>query len=61
MIRGNIGASEQRKRLIFGVFACVAATAWVFTYGAGSFSAAIVLFTLFWFAALGFLQAKEKT
>jgi hypothetical protein len=58
---GNIGASEQRKRLLFGVFALAAAMAWVFTGRASSFSGAIVLFALFWFGALGFLQAKEKT
>ncbi len=58
---GNIGVSEQRKRLIFGIFAVAAAIAWVLTGRASSFSGAVVLFALFWFGALGILQAKEKT
>lgn len=61
MQSGNIAPSEQRKRLIFGVIALLAAIAWVITGRAGSFAGAIVLFTLFWFGALGLLQAKEKT
>jgi hypothetical protein len=58
---GNIRASEQRKRLLFGVIAFAAGVAWVITGRATSFSGAIVLLILFWFGALGFLQAKEKT
>jgi hypothetical protein len=61
MTSGNIGLFEQRKRLIFGVFACAAGIAWVFTGRASSFSGALVLFILFWFGTLGILQAKEKT
>ena len=58
---GNIGVSEQRKRLIFGVLAGVAAIAWIVTGRTTSFSGALVLFVLFWFSALGILQAKKKT
>ncbi|HEX2226904.1 MAG TPA: hypothetical protein VHM64_07170 [Candidatus Binatia bacterium] len=58
---GNIGAAEQRKRLIFGVLAGVAAIAWIVTGRATSFSGALVLFFFFWFSALGILQAKRKT
>jgi hypothetical protein len=58
---GNIDAAEQRKRLIFGAVALAGALAWVLTGRASSFSGAIVLFALFWFGALGFFQAKEKT
>ena len=61
MIRGNIAPSEQRKRLIFGVLALAASIAWVLMGRTGSVSDVIVLFVLFWFGALGFLQAKEKT
>jgi hypothetical protein len=58
---GNIGASEQRKRLLFGILAVVAAIAWAMTGRASSLTGAVVLFLLFWFGALGILQAKEKT
>jgi hypothetical protein len=58
---GNIGRSEQRKRLLFGILASAAAAVWVLTGRASSLSGAIVLFVLFWFGALGILQAKEKT
>ena len=58
---GNIGVAEQRKRMIFGVIAGVAAIAWIVTGRATSFSGALVLFFFFWFSALGILQAKKKT
>jgi hypothetical protein len=58
---GNIGVSEQRKRLIFGIFALAGSIAWVLTGRASSFSGAMILFALFWFGALGIIQAKEKT
>jgi hypothetical protein len=60
-LTGNIGRSDQRKRLLFGVFALAAAVAWLFTARAHSLSGAIILFVLFWFGALGVLQAREKT
>jgi hypothetical protein len=60
-ITGNIGRSEQRKRLMFGVLAGAAAIAWIVTGRGSSFSGALFLFVLFWFSALGILQAKEKT
>jgi hypothetical protein len=59
--RGNIGASEQRKRLFFGILAMAAAMASAITGRASSLSGILVLFILFWFGALGVLQAKEKT
>jgi hypothetical protein len=58
---GNIAPREQRKRLLFGIIAAAAAIAWVWTGRASSFSGAILLFVLFWFGALGVLQAREKT
>jgi hypothetical protein len=56
----NIGAAERRKRALFGVIALAAGGAWLVTDRAGSFSGALVLFALFWFAALGLLQARRK-
>lgn len=58
---GNIERAEQRKRLFFGIFALSAAIAWAMAGRANSLSGALVLFVLFWFGALGILQAKEKT
>jgi hypothetical protein len=58
---GNIGVSEQRKRLFFGILAMAAAMAWAVTGRASSLSGILVLFILFWFGALGVLQAKAKT
>jgi hypothetical protein len=61
LARGNIGPSEQRQRLLFGVVALAAAVAWALMGRAGSYSGGVVLFVLFWFGVLGVLQAKEKT
>jgi hypothetical protein len=61
MIAGNIGPSEQRKRLIFGILAFGAACGWAIAGRASSFAGAIVLFALFWFGVLGIYQAREKT
>jgi len=61
MIAGNIGPSEQRKRLIFGALALAAGCGWVITGRAKSIAGALVLFALFWFGVLGLFQAKEKT
>jgi hypothetical protein len=61
MPSGNIAPSEQRKRLIFGVFAVAAASAWALTGRAGALSGALVLVILFWFGVLGLLQARTKT
>jgi hypothetical protein len=61
MAAGNISASEQRKRLLFGTLAIAAAFGWVLTGRAKSVTGAMVLFALFWFGILGLYQAKEKT
>lgn len=61
MSSGNIAPSEQRKRLIFGVLALTAGITWVIMGRADSLSGVMVVFILFWFGALGVLQAKEKT
>jgi hypothetical protein len=61
MIAGNIGPSEQRKRMIFGVLALAAGCGWVITGRAKSLAGAMILFALFWLGVLGLFQAKEKT
>lgn len=61
MIKGNIGPSEARKRLLLGLIAIAMGGAWVLAGGAKSLWGATILFTLFWFGALGLFQAKEKT
>jgi len=59
----NIGPREQRKRLVMGAVmsavAIITAGALIF-FGLSRWWRAGVFF-LFWFAALGFFQAKEKT
>jgi hypothetical protein len=61
MVAGNIGPSEQRKRLIFGALAIAAACGWAITGRARSLVGAMILFALFWFGVLGLYQAKKKT
>jgi hypothetical protein len=58
---GNLGPGERRKRLILGVAALIGALGWVFTGATGAVYQRILLFVLFWLAALGLFQAKEKT
>jgi hypothetical protein len=61
MTAGNIGSTEQRKRLLFGILAIAAGCGWAITGRAKSVTGALVLFALFWFGVLGFQQAREKT
>jgi hypothetical protein len=61
MAAGNIGPTEQRKRLLFGMVAIAAACGWAIMGRARSVTGAMVLFALFWFGVLGFQQARAKT
>lgn len=59
----NIGPRERRKRLAFGVAAFVvslAVLALLMAVEAGRWWR-LVLFPLFWSAALGFFQSRDKT
>jgi len=58
---GNLGLGERRKRLIFGAAALGGALGLSLAGITGAFYQRLFLFFLFWLAALGLLQAKEKT
>jgi len=58
---GNLGPGERRKRLIFGAAALLGALGLSLTGFIGAFYQRLFLFLLFWLAALGLLQAREKT
>ena len=61
MADGNLGFGERRKRLIFGAVALVGALGMSLAGIAALIYGRILLFLLFWIAALGLFQAKEKT
>ncbi|HEX8128410.1 MAG TPA: hypothetical protein VF527_04860 [Pyrinomonadaceae bacterium] len=59
----NIGAGEQRKRRLLGIVALTVGVAAAFilvVYDAPRLLRAVVFFPI-WIAALGLLQAREKT
>jgi hypothetical protein len=60
-VEGNLGASERRKRLAFGIFSLIAAFGLALSGRVSSFYGWVILFMLFWLGALGLFQAKEKT
>ncbi len=61
MARGNLGPSEQKKRLIFGLAALFLGLGMLAISGMNSVYSWVFLFLLFWVAGLGIFQAKEKT
>lgn len=61
MVEGNIGAVEQRKRRIAGLAALALGLAAVLMARPTGAIWWIILFSLFWFGALGLFQAREKT
>ena len=61
MADGNLGPNERRKRLIFGAVAFAGAVGLASAADGTSVYQKLLLFVLFWVAALGFIQAKEKT
>ncbi len=61
MADGNLGPGERRKRLAFGAVALAGAAGLAFAGVTNTVFQRIVLFVLFWIAALGLFQAKEKT
>jgi hypothetical protein len=61
MAQGNLGPSERRKRLIFGLAALSLGLGMLVISGMTSVYSWVFLFLLFWVAALGIFQAKEKT
>jgi hypothetical protein len=61
MAQGNLGPSERRKRLIFGLAALSLGLGMLVISGMTSVYSGVFLFLLFWVAALGIFQAKEKT
>ena len=61
MADGNLGVGERRKRLIFGALALVGALGMSLTGITRTIYGRTLLFLLFWIAALGLFQAKEKT
>jgi NADH:ubiquinone oxidoreductase subunit 6 (subunit J) len=61
MAQGNLGPSERRKRLIFGLAALFLGLGMVVISAMNSVYSWVFLFMLFWVAGLGIIQAKEKT
>ena len=61
MADGNLGPNERRKRLVFGAVAFAGAGGLAVAGDTTAVYQRIFLFVLFWIAALGFFQAKEKT
>ena len=61
MADGNLGPGERRKRLAFGAVALAGAVGLVVAGDTTAVFQRIFLLVLFWVAALGFFQAKEKT
>jgi hypothetical protein len=59
----NIGPAERRKRLIWGVLALAASALFVVTLAVGGADRRwrLAVFLPLWIAALGVLQAREKT
>jgi len=61
MSDGNLGPGERRKRLALGAVALAGAVGLAVAGDTTAVYQSILLFVLFWVAALGFFQAKEKT
>jgi len=61
MADGNLGPGERRKRLAFGAVALAGAVGLAVAGVTSTVVQRILLFVLFWLAALGLFQAKEKT
>jgi len=61
MADGNLGPNERRKRLLLGATALAGALSLTVAGVTSTVPQRILLFVLFWIAALGLFQAKEKT
>lgn len=61
VVEGNLGPRERRKRLIMGVVALTLGLCTALGARPTSAVGRLSVFVLFWIAALGLFQAKEKT